>query len=77
MANNRMYLVCRGCNKGFMIGKTMLDGYYTSQEDFEHKLNEFYSLHDYCNITKEVNSENQFELAYETAVDEDVKELIF
>ena len=71
MANNRMWLVCRGCGTGFMLGKTFSSGYYTSNEDFENNLNTFYDEHAFCGG---VDNENMFELQYETAHDDGVKE---
>ena len=72
MANNRMYLVCRGCNENFMLGKTMSSGYYAHREDYQSELNDFYDKHSFCG---EVHNENQFELSYEIAID-DVKEYV-
>lgn len=81
MANNRMYLRCRTCGEVFMIGKTYQNGYFIgnlSPNNFYNQLNNFYDKH-YCCFNKpkdlkyelvlkpkEVNTENQFEIAYET-----------
>jgi hypothetical protein len=69
-----MWLVCRGCGEKFLLGKTMGTGYYTHQDNFEDKINEFYNEHSFCDVINEVNNENQFSLEYETAWDKDVKE---
>lgn len=37
MANNRMYLRCTKCGKGFFLGKTFCNGYYTSNHFYDHK----------------------------------------
>ena len=74
MANNRMYLVCRGCNESFMLGKTMSCGYYAHRENYQSELNEFYDKHSFCDELKQVHNENQFELSYEIAYDKEVKE---
>lgn len=71
MANNRMWLVCRGCGTGILIGKIMSSGYYTSVDSFEDNLNEFYDTHAFCG---NVNPENMFEMQYESACDDGVKE---
>ena len=66
MANNRMYLKCRGCNKTLLLGKVLGSEYYTHYDDMNNKLNEFYDKHAFCSENKEVHNENQFELEYET-----------
>ena len=71
-----MYLVCRGCNDKFMIGKTFSSGYYIANEDIVSELNDFYDTHSFCDVDMTVNNENQFSLEYEIAIDEGVKEYI-
>lgn len=75
MANNRMWLVCRGCGKKILLGKTMLSGYYVHYDDIQTELNNFYGEHAFCDEKEEVYSENQYELAYDTAIDEGIKEI--
>lgn len=80
MANNRMYLRCRQCGAVFFLGKCFGLEYYLNEELFNlEKLNEFYEEHCSCTnelsydydyfepkfVSKDVNCENQFEIAYE------------
>lgn len=46
MANNRMYLRCTKCGKGFFLGKTFLDGYYTSNHFYDGKCHKLSDLAD-------------------------------
>lgn len=58
MANNRMYLRCRGCGAHLFLGKSNLGGFwYESYNDvpLEEKLNEFYEEHNYCGKPKETS----------------------
>ncbi len=54
MANNRMYLRCKGCGKEFFLGKRFGGGYYISQyEQYKgvplmERLNKFYEDHEWC-----------------------------
>lgn len=68
MANNRMYLTCRGCGEGFFLGKIMSSGYYQHMDDFQEKLNVFFDKHHCCG---DVHYENQYELRYEIVWDEE------
>lgn len=55
MANNRIYLRCRGCGEVLFLGKSYLGGfYYTSYDDapLERRLNDFYEKHNYCENPK-------------------------
>jgi hypothetical protein len=76
MANNRMYLVCKGCDKGFLLGKTMSTGYHTfyDAKDLHDDINDFFSEHHCCDEKREVHYDNQFEIRYEFAHEEDLKE---
>jgi hypothetical protein len=74
MANNSMWLVCRGCGKALLLGKVHQSAYSTHHEDMNKKLNEFYNLHSFCDKNNEVSNENQFELAYDFAKEEGIKE---
>lgn len=87
MADNRIYLRCRQCGAGFFLGKYYLGNtYYLDEKLFNlNKLNEFYEEHHWCNNElsydcnfyepkfepKDVNAENQFEIAYEFYRNED------
>ena len=78
MANNRMFLVCRGCGKPLMIGKVMSSNYSTATldgEEFNNDLLNFYGNHAFCSEKEEVHNENQFKLCYEIAWDKEVEEL--
>lgn len=46
MANNRMYLRCRGCGAELMLGKTMGHGWYTPVGGVES--DEFFDKHEHC-----------------------------
>ena len=51
MANNRIYLRCKGCGDTLFLGKTFLHGYYWDPyggKPLEDRLNEFYDKHNYC-----------------------------
>ena len=51
MANNRIYLRCKGCGDTLFLGKTFLRGYYWDPyggKPLEDRLNEFYDKHNYC-----------------------------
>jgi len=55
MANNRIYLRCKGCGETLFLGKTYLDGYYWTSYDgvpLDRKLNDFYEKHNYCSRQK-------------------------
>lgn len=55
MANNRIYLRCKGCGDVLFLGKTFLDGYYWDPyggKPLEDRLNEFYDKHNYCTNPK-------------------------
>ena len=55
MANNRIYLRCRGCGEVLFLGKSYLGGfYYPSYDDvpLERRLNDFYEKHNYCSNPK-------------------------
>ena len=55
MANNRIYLRCRGCGEVLYLGKSYLGGYYYqnhSGSSLVELLNEFYDAHNYCGRSK-------------------------
>ena len=55
MANNRIYLRCKGCGETLFLGKTFLRGYYFDRyggPPLEDRLNEFYETHNYCDLPK-------------------------
>jgi len=57
MANNRIYIRCKGCGKTLFLGKTFLDGYYWQNYygegvHLEDRLNEFFDKHNYCSEPK-------------------------
>lgn len=72
MANNRMYIRCRTCGEKYMIGKIYLEGYFIQERDkikFYDGLEKFYNDHNFCTdekLDKEINTENQFDIYYET-----------
>ena len=55
MANNRMYLRCKNCGKGFFLGKCFGWQYGTNENYYKYgfinELNKFYSEH--CGCDKE------------------------
>lgn len=56
MANNRIYIRCKGCGATLFLGKTFSDGYYWQPyggEPLEDQLNGFYDKHTYCSLPKE------------------------
>lgn len=57
MANNRIYLRCKGCGATLFLGKSFLRGYYFDRyggPPLEDRLNEFYETHNYCDLPKDV-----------------------
>ena len=54
MANNRIYLRCKGCGKEFFLGKRFGGGYFISQYEkykgvsLMERLNKFYDDHEWC-----------------------------
>lgn len=50
MANNRIYMRCRGCGACLYLGKSYLHGYYYTKTEgcLEEKLNRFFEDHNYC-----------------------------
>ncbi len=49
MANNRIYMRCKGCGAWLYLGKTFLQGYFIRQpETLGEELNKFYDDHNYC-----------------------------
>lgn len=67
MANNRMYLKCRGCGATFLLGSCMVTPYTVGsyRKDFKESLNNFYEEHYLCSKDRSVCAENQFTLCYE------------
>lgn len=63
MANNRIYLRCKNCGKGFFLGKCFGWQYGTSEAYYKHgfinELNKFYSEHCGC-----VNEEDKIDIEY-------------
>lgn len=57
MANNRMFLICKGCGAEIMLGKTLGDEWYFSipEEEKGKQLQEFLNKHCHCceGMTKE------------------------
>lgn len=52
MANNRLYLTCRGCGETLFLGKHMMDGFYWQDYGggpLQEQLNEFFDKHIWCN----------------------------
>ena len=72
MANNRMYLECRGCGEKILLAKHFGSGYTVYYNDLTLKLDDFMTEHAFCG---DVNYENQFKISYEFEYDEngDVK----
>jgi len=62
MANNRIFLRCRGCGAAFNLGKTFAEGYsrgrYTGEADLLTELNNFYDKHTFCRYKNEVDESN-------------------
>ena len=55
MANNRIYLRCRGCGEVLFLGKSYLHGFWYESYNgtpLERKLNDFYDDHNYCSRPK-------------------------
>ena len=89
MANNRMFIRCKQCGEIFLIGKTMRNGYYLSNENILNDLNTFYEQHNWCNKEKNMNdisycdtplgiddhNDNNFEIAYEFENNKDLVEV--
>ena len=50
MANNRMYLRCRGCGEELMLGKCLSYGWYFSipEQEKGEQLQEFLGRHSHC-----------------------------
>ena len=51
MANNRIYLRCRGCGDALYLGKSYLSGFHfqrLSGPPLENRLNDFFETHNYC-----------------------------
>ena len=53
MANNRIYLRCKNCGKGFFLGKCYGGSYFTEDDYYKEgiiiALNNFYEEHCFCN----------------------------
>ena len=71
MANNRMWLRCRGCGTKFLLGKSYGSGYNPYYTDMTTCISEYYEEHNDCG---NVEPENQFELVYEHSYSDNVKE---
>ena len=55
MANNRIYLRCKGCGETLFLGKCFGDGYYWQDYgngSLSEQLNMFYDKHTYCGKPK-------------------------
>lgn len=53
MANNRMYLRCKGCGACLFLGKTFLSGYYAPRPDLlGQEIDMFFKDHNYCENPK-------------------------
>ena len=54
MANNRIYLRCRGCGACLYLGGSNLGGYYYDNYHgpLDSKLNSFFADHNYCENEK-------------------------
>jgi len=78
MANNRMYLRCKGCGKTFLLAKFYPStGYYTNvidefAEEYVNRLDKYLDKHrGGCSCTED--PENIFEIVYEHADDKKVE----
>lgn len=71
MANNRMWLRCRGCGELLLLGKMYGTGYGAHYTNLSIVADEYYEQHDCCG---NVHYENQFELVYDIARDKESKE---
>lgn len=55
MANNRIYIRCKGCGEALFLGKTYLSGYFWDAyggPPLHERLNQFYDKHTYCRNPK-------------------------
>lgn len=58
MANNRIYLRCKGCGDTLFLGKESGGGYYWENyhnKSLEDSINEFYDKHYFCSNEKVQN----------------------
>ena len=72
MANNRIYLKCRGCGEVLYLGKRYAGAYWYSDyegKDLKTKLNDFYDEHWDCRGS----SFDNFEIAYEDEPDREAE----
>lgn len=70
MANDRMWLKCKGCGETFLLGKTLCEGYYLFEpETFVRRLNDFFDKHAFCVEAENGGGKIQtFELVYDSDV---------
>jgi hypothetical protein len=74
MANQRMYLKCRGCGEKILLSKHMVAdpiSCWFISDDIGEILNDFVDKHNYCCITNNVHEYHQFELEYEMSFEDD------
>ena len=68
MANNRIYLRCRGCGETLFLGKSYLGGFYYEnyhpEKSLEEKLNAFYERHNYCDNERVTGRQHYDERAF-------------
>lgn len=65
MANDRMYLKCKGCGKTILLAKTFCDGYVMFHTTDEY--NAFFEEHAFCNSENDNEGKYQdFTLEYES-----------
>lgn len=64
MANDRIYIKCKGCGDTLYIGKSMGAGFYYPgyTKPLEKSLNDFYDEHTFCCG----HDEGDFEIVYES-----------
>lgn len=65
MANNRIYLRCKHCGKGFFLGKSFGGHYYTDNNYYKNDiitdLNNFYKKHCFCGEKENTDDINYLE----------------
>jgi len=62
MANNRMYLKCKGCGEKFCFAKYYPSTKWYIRQDDNKEFNEWLDKHTYCGME---HIEDNFELEYE------------
>ena len=74
MANDRMYIRCKGCGDLHFLAKELGDGYYTTHEGEELRrgLDDFFDRHKCCHFDYCGKWHGGFELVYESDDDSEV-----